>query len=595
MRRLNGHDGQRGYAMIMVIGIGMVLMILMVTAASVSMNGARSTKNDQDWNGALAAAYAGVDEYESRLAGDSSYGQYGNPLSAFSIAMGSKVIEPTDANPAFDTTSGGQWGTVAGSADTASFRYEVDNSQFASSGILRIRSTGKVGSETRSVIANLKGKGFIDFLYFTDFEILDPAYNLNSNGTTKCPDPVIHAWEGNRNSGCTEITFGSGDVLDGPVHSNDIIHICDATFKQKVTSSYPTAPYYKNTTGGTTTKCTTPTFKDGAPSYDSSVTMPSSNLDMQRETQVTLPEDVPRPGCLYTGPTKITFTDDGYMTVRSPWTKYTQSGAVRSPAAGVTLANCGTPGPSGLGSSTGQKIKVLDSNLVFVQGVPATASDPNYTAPSARPSSTGFPGCVGADGSTAGNGLGFPTSHIVRDWTGTHTVSEKAPSATTSYGCRSGDVFVQGKERGRMTIAASNYVYVTGDITYGDTSQNGDVLGLVGNNAVWVWNPQDTNGDIILTDSGREIDAAILSVDNTFMVQNYNTAPSRGTLTIFGAIAQRYRGIVSQSGGYIKNYKYDTRYKTSAPPKFLAPVSTTYGITTVADVAKAYDANGSPQ
>ena len=61
----------------------------------------------------------------------------------------------------------------------------------------------------------------------------------------------------------------------------------------------------------------------------------------------------------------------------------------------------------------------------------------------------------------------------------------------------------------------------------------------------------------------------------------------RGTLTIFGAIARssverwRPRAARTPVTGYTKNYQYDTRFHNTAPPKFLTPVSTTYGVTPV--------------
>ena len=178
---------------------------------------------------------------------------------------------------------------------------------------------------------------------------------------------------------------------------------------------------------------------------------------------------------------------------------------------------------------------------------------------------------------------------------------------------------------GQVTIAADHYVWITGNLSYADPAS--DILGLVGNNAVWVWNPygttkvtkggscrsnctSTTSGSLLPTaadpdasysggTSGRTIDAAILSVQHTFQVQNYEQGSSRGYLTVTGAIAQQFRGTVgtvSSSGGiatgYAKDYSYDTRFINIAPPKFLQAVSTTYGISQTADVPSAFNADG---
>ena len=55
------------------------------------------------------------------------------------------------------------------------------------------------------------------------------------------------------------------------------------------------------------------------------------------------------------------------------------------------------------------------------------------------------------------------------------------------YDCRGGDVYVKGDMKGQMSIAAENYIYVTGDIKYVD--KQSDMLGLIGTGAIYVWNP----------------------------------------------------------------------------------------------------------
>jgi hypothetical protein len=47
-----------------------------------------------------------------------------------------------------------------------------------------------------------------------------------------------------------------------------------------------------------------------------------------------------------------------------------------------------------------------------------------------------------------------------------------------------------------------------------------------------------------------------------------------------GAIAQKYRGAVGTTGntGYVKNYEYDDRFRTTEPPQFTAPVESDWVI-----------------
>jgi hypothetical protein len=221
-------------------------------------------------------------------------------------------------------------------------------------------------------------------------------------------------------------------------------------------------------------------------------------------------------------------------------------------------------------------ITVPDRNVIYVQNVPTVSSDPNYW-----PATGSLP-----TNCTSGNGIGFPMA------------GEYVVSIPASYGCRTGDVFVKGTMNGELTIAAENYSYVTGDIVY--ASAQDDLLGLVGQNAVWVWNPvsRSCTGTCSATyasllSDNRRIDAAILSVAHTFQVQNYNRGGSQGVLSVNGTISQKFRGIVrSGSNGYTKAYSYDQRYRYVAPPKFLSPVSTTYGVTVLVEVPAAFTAAG---
>nr|WP_194241549.1 hypothetical protein [Galbitalea soli] len=573
-QRLRLRRNDEGFALVIVIAIGAILMILASVAATYSVSVLNKSKQDVAWAAAEAAAYAGIEEYQSRLATDSSYFQYGNPAAQF--GAGSAVTLPTgtgQVNPAFslDTGANSTWAVVPGSNGAAKFRYEIDTTKYLSTGIVRIRSTGLAGGVTRSIIANLKQQGFIDFLYFTDYEIQDPAL---SGDPVSC---VKYAWAG-RSSSCSVIQFSGADHIQGPVHSNDTLRICGSTFDGIVNTGNSTASgglYYTIPAG-----CTAGTFNSGAPYYSPVVGVPTTNSQMKKEVRTDLPADVPNPGCLYTGATSVVLNANGTVTVRSPWTRFTR--VAGDPAtSGSNAAACGTPGTGAgqLGSATGATFTPPTKAVFYVQNQPASSSDPNFW-PAATPAPTT---CKGANGTSTGNGIGYPMS------------GETAPSGTP-YGCTNGDVFVKGTLSGQMSIAAENYVYVTGDLQYNDSST--DMLGLVGNNAVWVWNPVNSSGTNLLTDSGRRIDAAILSVAHTFQVQNFSTGSPRGTLTVNGAIAQKFRGPVGTGSGgttvtgYAKNYVYDARLKYTAPPKYLSPVTTTYGVTTWIDTPAAFASNG---
>jgi hypothetical protein len=300
---------------------------------------------------------------------------------------------------------------------------------------------------------------------------------------------------------------------------------------------------------------------------------------MKREVRYDLPDDVPSPGCLYTGPTKVTFTSDGHMQVRSPWTKFTQVSGTGSTAGRNNAARCGTPGTASgqLGSPGGAKVPVVEGNIVFVQDVPSVTSDVNYTAQTAA-NKTAM--CGASNDST--NGLGYPIAN------------ETAANGT--YSCAVGDVFVSGVVSGHTTIAAEKNVWVVGDLTYGNSGD--DILGLVGQSSVTVWHPVRGSGSAAtyLLSGNRTINAAILSVTGTFTVQNYDQGNRRaGVLTVNGSIAQKYRGPVGTTApsGYDKGYHYDSRFRTVSPPKFLKTTITTFLASQFAEVSPAFDVDGS--
>ena len=77
-----------------------------------------------------------------------------------------------------------------------------------------------------------------------------------------------------------------------------------------------------------------------------------------------------------------------------------------------------------------------------------------------------------------------------------------------------------------------------------------------------------------------QIDAALLAIDHSFIVDHYDCGSSLGTLTVNGAIAQKFRGAVGTTGGtgYIKDYNYDDRLRYQEPPHFFDPVQSAWHV-----------------
>ncbi|MDX6588146.1 MAG: hypothetical protein QOI31_2619 [Solirubrobacterales bacterium] len=163
-----------------------------------------------------------------------------------------------------------------------------------------------------------------------------------------------------------------------------------------------------------------------------------------------------------------------------------------------------------------------------------------------------------------------------------------------------GNVYVRGNYSGRLTIAAENDVIVDGNLV---RSGNG-MLGLIANNFVRVFHPFANPASSLTTTTqtsrsscgsgangtnsvnNLRIDAAILSIQHSFIVDHYSCGVPLGNLTVNGAIAQRFRGAVgtfSQAtgnavSGYSKRYTYDDRLRYISPPHFLDPVESAWHV-----------------
>ncbi|HYN17133.1 MAG TPA: hypothetical protein VEY96_03470, partial [Actinomycetes bacterium] len=218
-----------------------------------------------------------------------------------------------------------------------------------------------------------------------------------------------------------------------------------------------------------------------------------------------------------------------------------------------------TPPTGAYASCLGTNIPLPANGVIYVQNVPTTQTSPAPVCPAGQ------------------NPLGYPI-----------------PGDTTTYQCTVGDVFVSGTLRGQLTIAAENNIVVVANTTY-NTSGTGssDMLGLIANQFVQVYHPVNSSRQNLSdarnptpTFQDPRIDAAILALGHSFIVQNYDDGPRLGTLTVNGVIAQQWRGPVGTSGGtgYLKNYNYDTRMQYSSPPHALDLAQSSFRVNQWAEI-----------
>lgn len=138
-----------------------------------------------------------------------------------------------------------------------------------------------------------------------------------------------------------------------------------------------------------------------------------------------------------------------------------------------------------------------------------------------------------------------------------------------------GDVQVEGTLNGEVTVVSTDDMYINDDIRYNCSDSDGrpsddcdDLLGLISFEDVVVKYNSANSDDVV-------INASILTLGDSFTVENYNYGSERGDLTIWGSLSQKVRGPVGTfswwSGyrtGYEKDYHYDDRLAEVPPPYF---------------------------
>lgn len=525
-------------------GAGLVLVILVILALAVMTTAAlgaaqvtqRQSRNDQDDQAALAAAEAGIEDYLYRLGRDDGYWRFRTDGSA-----------PTDPNnPAMGTFSGADpeagWARVPGSANESRFHYDPVGATVGQDGSITLQSTGRVRGQTRTLEVVIRKRTVLEYLYFTNYETLDPSAYPPAARTWANDNCRMHRYPPvNRPPGCVEIQFITGDVIRGKFHTNDSFLVSGSpTWQREATTSWqdPNGRFYVPNGPAS------PSFPPGSPAYDDAILMPGFNTEIRVEADPVQGGE----GCLYTGPTEIRLLPSGRMNVRSPYTVQSE-----------TNANCIGPNPNAVSD-----VPIPANGVVYVQAADPSRCD--VTVPPGRPE---------------GNPLGYPVS-----------------GDATSYGCTAGDVFLEGTYQGQLTIAAENNIVVVDDVRAADLTGT-DLLGLVANNFVEVYHPVRADGTDVRPVTGgpnddRTIEAAILSLQHSFRVQNHCAGARLGTLHVTGSIAQQFRGPVGCTDGfgarhgYLKNYVYDDRLAYLSPPHFIDPVEAPWILQSYAEVRSRY-------
>jgi len=259
-------------------------------------------------------------------------------------------------------------------------------------------------------------------------------------------------------------------------------------------------------------------------------------------------------------------------------------GATTKANASVASGGCGNnPNWNGTVQLPAKSVDLPESN-----GALSSVADRTYQGTTCLQFNSGDTMSVYANLTCAGS----PTSTVTLTGDTTIWVANKAACSgydvaqqyTNSTNC--GDVGVKGTYSKNITIGSADDIVVVGNLTH-----TGDgLMGLVANQFVRVYHPVNWSNGNCTTNALPSsqwvnfIDAAILATTGSFLADNAKCGAALNTLTIKGAIAQKWRGIIGQTNsngtvnGYIKSYNYDDRLRYREPPNFLDPVTVTWNL-----------------
>jgi hypothetical protein len=417
---------------------------------------------------------------------------------------------------------------------------------------------------------------------------------------------------------CTPVYFGSSDSLYGPLYSNDSIYVTGTPSFQSVTTHDPDCLFVDNVAPSSPAyQCATT-----GPTYSASTSSDNAALEPIPTDDTELADVAARDGCLYSGPTTLSFSIVSGVAKMAVWSPDTPSSVSGQPTSGVNdgdnlSTNANTCMPTSAGALVNAPEGSVGGNgVIYVENVPGKATCETGANP------------FGDYGTTNSQyGLYLPDT------------------SSGTYDCI-GDVFVTDASQsvagltGPLTVASEDDVIITGNLQYSDcgsgfnsdlygtagtsachynsgsTSVN-DALGLIAENYVEVNHPVNSNGLLSTCSSAQygtvsaalcnpvttpsassgtgscagsaspafsqppsacdlTIDAAVLALNGTFTVNNYATGYEEGDLVAFGTIDEDWRGPVAQIDGYgfhgyAKNYTWDSRLGYVPPPSYLNP------------------------
>ncbi len=524
--------GERGFTMAVTMGIMLIASIVSIAAWQAARGDLIPSGENRDRKLAYAAAESGVSWYLAKLTTDPNYWT--------ACDTGTTAGVPDPVNQKNVTGTGRKWKSVGKSGEkaaefsvgllpatgaTCSTGDPAGTMLNTADGTFRIRSTGRYRGRLASIITTFKRQRFLDFLYFTNYETIDPVVN---NG-----DPACANYRPLRPAGsCSVISFVTGDTVNGPLHTNDDIAICGTPRFGRTASDNihvsGAAPGHDNYASSGCAD--TPNFVGTFRTAQRTLQMPPTNTELRELTT---------PGT----------TGQGYRLSGTQYIRFTGTTMTIDTPTGNPVANVPLP-PNG--------VLYIDDAGCNPNG--NTVQNMNYTE-------------------SAGCGNVYVSGTVNRPLTiaSARDIIVAPTGPTTNNDGSQFNPATAGNNRADANLIAAGTLNTTTQQLSGSVQ-----IGLVAQGFVRVYH-RVNDGNLASGVRSVRIDAAILSLDHSFITDNWDEGPVAGTLQVHGAIAQRFRGPVGiNSGGtvvrgYVKDYWYDDRLRYRSPPFFLDPVNAAWG------------------
>jgi Tfp pilus assembly protein PilX len=507
-----------GLTMVIVLGVMLVTSMLMVAAFAGANGDIHLSHRDTIEKQAYYAALAGVQEYEYKLEANPNYWQTCEEPAATVPAA-----SPQEADQRYEV------GILTASSAPESFKACSVASPFESvieskgplANTFRIESVGCAGLTelkscvgqplskvaTRKLVATFQVTGFLDYVYFTQYEDQDPEAYASGNKEDKEACTNYRAQReveeaAKPKAECHEIEFAEKDNVKGPMHTNDSANVCGEV-------------------------------EFGRPGHS-----PPDLVEIDKGTNTS--------GCGGGGSHPVYNTASG---------NYEKGQDLIPPESDSSLAAYVEAGNEFEGLTElellGTTIKVTTFNEKKEKLI-KTIEWPK-------------------------NGLIFIRSKVCEYNNFDQQNTDTNATYKEEYNC--GSVYVHGTYTRSLTIGAETDLIINGNVSpsgvaLGNAPSGTVVLGLIATRYVRVYHPCEGNNNLEGTMKEPWIYAAILSTAHSFVNDNYQCGSKLNLLNVYGAIAQKFRGIVGRVGssGYTKDYKYDERLATEEPPYYLSPL-----------------------